>query len=234
MARSPEARIADAGRAFEGYIAGRLATTSPHEVCVRLTPVDIKTQSFARRLRGFDPDEVRGFLETAAMTLMEVQSERDELQLRVSRLTERLDEYERFEGAVRQNADRAQKVIEEEVAKARGDADAIRREAERWAEQFRQEQERKMYALKEQLARFSVMKDAFLQRMVKLLDYQRQALATALNDPEDAKARALREEIPEVDHRPLAGIEYARRQHHHGSPQTVPVIVAFRTDRKNR
>jgi DivIVA domain-containing protein len=53
---------------------------------LRLTARDLKAQQFARRLRGYDPEDVHRFLAVAAEDLEAIEGERDQLKRRVAEL----------------------------------------------------------------------------------------------------------------------------------------------------
>ena len=59
---------------------------SEAEEAVKLTPMDVQRQGFARRLRGLDPDEVRTFLSLVAEEMAALQRERDEFEQQAKRL----------------------------------------------------------------------------------------------------------------------------------------------------
>ena len=59
---------------------------------MRLTPIQIRKQEFAKKMRGFDPGEVEAFLATAASDFEELLKENMELRAQKSVLTERAPE----------------------------------------------------------------------------------------------------------------------------------------------
>jgi cell division initiation protein len=64
---------------------------------MKLTPINIKTQEFAKSLRGYDADEVKAFLEKIAAEVEDLMNENDTLKDEIEELNTSLDEYKKIE-----------------------------------------------------------------------------------------------------------------------------------------
>ena len=64
---------------------------------MKLTPINIKTQEFAKSLRGYDADEVKAFLEKLAAEVEDLMNENETLIDEIEELKTRLDEYRNIE-----------------------------------------------------------------------------------------------------------------------------------------
>ncbi len=100
----------------------------------RLTPLEIQRATFARRLRGHDPDAVREFLGEIAEQLEEEARTRGDLRAQVARLTQEVEEYRQRADAVNQALVAAQRTAETTVGRAETEAQRIIAEAEALAD----------------------------------------------------------------------------------------------------
>ncbi len=62
---------------------------------MKLTPLDIKKQRFAVKMRGFDPTEVETFLEMAANEFEALLNERNRLNEEATKLKTQLRDYQK-------------------------------------------------------------------------------------------------------------------------------------------
>jgi cell division initiation protein len=97
---------------------------------MKLTPIDVKSQQFATRWKGYDPDEVRQFLDMVTADLEELTSENNSLRDETKRLRADLEEHIRREKALRETLLTAQQMTKEIEEKARKKAELIVAEAE--------------------------------------------------------------------------------------------------------
>ena len=80
---------------------------------MRLTPIQIRKQEFAKKMRGFDPEEVEAFLVTAASDFEELLKENMELRAQKSVLTEEIQNYRKLEDSLRSLVAQAEKAATE-------------------------------------------------------------------------------------------------------------------------
>ena len=64
---------------------------------MKITPIDIKTQSFTRSLRGYDAEEVKAFLEKLAVEVEKLINENETLTDEINELKASLDGYKKIE-----------------------------------------------------------------------------------------------------------------------------------------
>lgn len=125
---------------------------------MKLTPMDIDNKEFKRGIRGYSVDEVDDFLDEVVKNYEEIYKENSNLKESLSRITEKVDHYEKLESTIQntlllaQNAaDQAKQIAEKEAEltiananetaqrildKAHGDVIAINDEYERVKEEF--------------------------------------------------------------------------------------------------
>lgn len=99
-----------------------------------LTPLEIQKQTFGRKLKGYDPDEVRAYLHLVAEEIERLVRENDRLQRENAILREDLDDHANRERILKDTLLSAQKVAEELTGNARKEAELIVKDAELLAE----------------------------------------------------------------------------------------------------
>ncbi|MGV8082501.1 MAG: DivIVA domain-containing protein [Coriobacteriia bacterium] len=97
---------------------------------MKLTPLDIHHKEFRHAMRGYSEEEVDGFLDGVAEEFERLLKENLELTEQIHTLTERLHTYQQMESTINNTLVTAQRSADEVVAKARFDAEGIKREAE--------------------------------------------------------------------------------------------------------
>jgi cell division initiation protein len=95
-----------------------------------ISPLEVRKREFARRLRGFDRDEVRQFLEALAEDLEELFRTLDELERENARLGEENARHRETEATLKETLVMAQRSAESLRAATEQDAERILREAE--------------------------------------------------------------------------------------------------------
>src|SRR5229473_2899871 len=99
-----------------------------------LTPLDIQKQTFARGLKGYNVDEVRGYLHLIAEEMERLIRDVDRLSRQNAMLRDELDEHNARERILKDTLLSAQKVSEDVKANARKEAELIVKDAELLAE----------------------------------------------------------------------------------------------------
>jgi cell division initiation protein len=99
-----------------------------------LTPLEIQKQTFSRILKGYNPDEVRGYLSLVAEEIERLLRDVDRLTRENAMLREDLDDHSQRERILKDTLLSAQKVSEDVKANARKEAELIVKDAELLAE----------------------------------------------------------------------------------------------------
>jgi cell division initiation protein len=144
--------------------------------------MDVQRQSFGQRFRGFDPDEVRTFLNLLAEELAALQRERDALQHEVQDLRALLDEHRERETILKNTLLTAQRVSEEIRDNARKQAEAVVKEAELQADRLLELAQDRAHDVEKGILdlrahRTSLRTDvrALITRLTTILDLQEEA-----------------------------------------------------------
>jgi cell division initiation protein len=97
---------------------------------MELTPLDIRNQKFnAKKLGGYDPDEVHGFLNQVAGVLESMIAERQDLLQTIKNDRQKVDRYATMEKTLTDAVLTIQRVQDETKASAQREADLILAEA---------------------------------------------------------------------------------------------------------
>jgi cell division initiation protein len=103
---------------------------------MNITPLDITQKSFRKVLRGFDPEEVEGFLALVAVEFEALVKEAMSLRDEVKRKAEEIAEFRSRERALQETLVTAQKASEEIRESARKEAEITLSDAELQAEKI--------------------------------------------------------------------------------------------------
>jgi len=95
-----------------------------------LTPLEIQKQVFSRALKGYNPDEVRGYLSLVAEEIERLVKDVDRLSRENAMLREELDDHSQRERILKDTLLSAQKVSEDVKSNARKEAELIVKDAE--------------------------------------------------------------------------------------------------------
>jgi cell division initiation protein len=137
---------------------------------MNLTSFDIKNQDFSRIFRGFDPTEVKDFLEDLAVEWEQSEKRLDELGGKIVELETQLKDFKSMEKALQQTFVQAQETSAKSVDQARREAQLIIQEAEMKASQILDKSRHDLTALKEQVTILKAKKDSMVSRLRILLN----------------------------------------------------------------
>ncbi len=149
---------------------------------MKISPMDIQRQVFSRRLRGYDREEVRTYLNLVAEEVAALQRERDGLGQEAQTLRLHVEEHRQRETILKNTLLTAQRVSEDIRDTARKQAEAVVKEAETQADRLLQlaqdrahEVERSILELRAQRSSLRTDIRAVLSRLTHLLDLQEEA-----------------------------------------------------------
>ena len=141
---------------------------------------EIRRKEFSRRLRGYDPKQVRDFLEQAAARLGDLLAQADGFQRETDRLHQDLKEYRSREQSLEAALTQTRQVSEEIKANAQREAQLLVAEAELQAEKLLGQAHNRLAQihddiaeLKRQRAQFEVRLRALVEAHLKLIDLER-------------------------------------------------------------
>jgi cell division initiation protein len=97
---------------------------------MKLTPLEIKQQTFEKGLRGYDTADVKAFLTLVSNEFEHLLNKNKELEQQIDKLTERVKHYERVEDALHETLQTAKESMEQKVTGAKQEAKSTLEKAE--------------------------------------------------------------------------------------------------------
>jgi cell division initiation protein len=149
---------------------------------MKISPMDIQRQSFKRKLRGFDRDEVRTYLNIVAEELQELQRDHAQLQQEATRLRDIVEEHRQREVILKNTLLTAQRVSEEIRETARKEATVITKQAELQADHLLELAQKRAGGLDRDIMDLRAQRSALrgdirglISRLTQVLDLQEEA-----------------------------------------------------------
>jgi len=139
---------------------------------LKLTPLDIKKQSFKPKVRGIDPAEVESFLEMVANEYEQVLNERDRYKDEVIKLKTQVNDYQQVEKTLQETLMNAQETVNQSRENSKREAQIIMREAELKSERIVDEARERLDKMKNELSILRAQKESFSKRLKHLLESQ--------------------------------------------------------------
>ncbi len=118
---------------------------------MRLSPLDIQSQQFRVKFKGYDSREVEVFLEQVANEFEDLVRENSKVKEKLARLTNQFEELKQREQTLKETMMTAQKVTEDMKASARKEAELILSDGELKAEKMIEDAHRKVAAINDQV-----------------------------------------------------------------------------------
>ena len=147
----------------------------------RLTAMDVASRDFQRKMRGFDPDEVKMYLTAVSEEVERLNLENAEFKEDVGRQRQEIDEFRSREKTLQDTLVAAQRMSDELGDKARAEADLVVKEAKIKAERLLQQTQDQLVRLEDEIGRCKLERDAFENRLrsslgqhLELLDLRKQ------------------------------------------------------------
>src|SRR5262245_49574264 len=149
---------------------------------MKISPMDIQRQPFSTRFRGYDPGEVRTYLNLIAEELQHFQRDHAALQQETQFLRSIVDEHREREGILKNTLLTAQRVSEELKEAARKQGDATVKEAELQADKLMELAQGRAKTIERETIDLRSMRQtlrsdirALVQRIEHVLDAQEEA-----------------------------------------------------------
>lgn len=139
---------------------------------MKITPLEIKKQSFKSKMRGYDPLEVESFLEMVSTEYETVLNERNRFSDEVKKLKTQLEDYQQVERTLQETLMNAQENISQSRENSKREAQIIVREAELKAEKVLDDAREKLDKMKNDLSILKSQKESLAKRLRHLLESQ--------------------------------------------------------------
>ena len=142
-----------------------------------ITPVDIQNKDFAKKLRGYDPDEVDDFLDAVIKDYSALLKENQSLKSKIGMLTKTVENYKSIEESMTRSVEMAKQTAKDLKDNASAEAQMIinnaKLDAARLAKQIDDEhikRHQEMLRVKSETDMFKARIKTMCEGMVKMLD----------------------------------------------------------------
>jgi len=135
-----------------------------------LTPQEIQTQEFHVRFRGFDVEEVDGFLEKVAADFLALIEENKKLTAELETLSQEMATHRSQEKTFQHAILSAQQIADEMKEKSRVEADELLNEARREADGLRESANAEISALETEVDRLERLRSEAKNELRRMLD----------------------------------------------------------------
>jgi len=138
----------------------------------KVTPLDIRKQTFKKGMRGYETGEVQAFLEMVAKEFEELARENAALLERMAGLDAQIEDYRKMEKALRETMLAAQQTTEGIKENARAEADLLLRETQHKADGIVAEARHRAQGLQRDVAVLEQQRNVFIAQFKSLVESQ--------------------------------------------------------------
>jgi cell division initiation protein len=137
----------------------------PNRMSSRVTAMDVESQEFPRKMRGYDPEEVRMFLRSLAAEIERLNLENANLREEAGRLRDRADEYRDREKSLRETLVTAQQMADELKERTRTETDLMVKEARLKSERMLERAQDQLAKIESDIGKARLERDLFENRL---------------------------------------------------------------------
>lgn len=136
---------------------------------MKIAPVEIRKYEFKKVLRGYDPDEVRYFLEMIADELEALNREKSELETKVKSHQEKLQEYRQIEKSMQDALIVAKETSDRSMANTKKESKLIIADAEAKADRIVEGARKEANKIRQDIEKLRMQKDSFIVKIKNIL-----------------------------------------------------------------
>lgn len=161
---------------------------------MELTPLDIRNQTFHKKnFGGVDGEEVKAFLETAAVAFEQMSRDRTNLTERLKIAEQRVNYYKQIEKTIQDAVVTMQKTVDEVKATAEKEAEIIIAEAKARAIREVENTKREAENLRMEIEQLKQLRSNYFIRCRALIRGQEELLEAMENDQRELEAKSPKE-----------------------------------------
>ena len=151
---------------------------------MKITPLDIRKQTFKKQFRGIDGEEVQAFLEMIAEEFERLSSENIKLSERRKTLQTTVDRYRELEKTLQETLRTAQKAADDVHDNAKKEARLIVKEAEIRGNRAIEKARQQVQTIRNEIVDLKNQRDQFVTKLQALIQTQADYLAQlSFSDP---------------------------------------------------
>ena len=137
---------------------------------MRITPLDIQQKQFKVKFRGFDVEEVYGFLEIVREEMEDLLRENANLKENIQRAENQIREYRDMETTLRETLMTAQQMVEDYKTNARKEAELLVKDAETKADIIIRDAHEKVIKIHEDITDMKGIRRHFKEELKRLIE----------------------------------------------------------------
>ena len=145
---------------------------------MRISPLEIQQKQFKMKFRGFDVEEVFGFLEIVREEMEDLLRENSNLKENIQRAESQIKEYRDMETTLRETLMTAQQMVEDYKTNARKEAELLVREAESKADSMIKGAHEKVIKIHEDITDMKGIRRHFREELKRLVEGHLRMLET--------------------------------------------------------
>jgi cell division initiation protein len=145
---------------------------------MKLTPQEILNQVFSTKIRGYNPEEVKSFLQQIVETMESEIQEKEELKIKMERLRDSLVKLEKKEELLRDTLIAAQKFSSEIKINSHKEAELIIKDAEMKSEEVVKHAFTRQMAIKEEIKSLQFKRKEIENDIIHLLNSLKELIET--------------------------------------------------------
>ncbi|MBS1271171.1 MAG: Septum site-determining protein DivIVA [Candidatus Marinimicrobia bacterium] len=180
---------------------------------MKVTPIEIRKYEFKKTFRGYDPDEVRYFLEMMADEMEALNREKITLEQKVNQYDKQLEEYRQIEKSMQNALIVAKETSDKSLANTRKESKLIIADAEARADRIVENARKEASKIQQEITRLKIQRDTFIVKIKNLLrselelleamdeveDIEEMDFDDMEGEDEDFDAEEMKEEMRELD-----------------------------------
>jgi len=151
---------------------------------MKITPIDISGHRFAKKMRGYDSEEVRSFLNLVSSEFERIVIDSNALKEELAQIKASISDYKERERILKETLLTAQKLAEDIKEEARKEARLIIKEAEMKGSQLLDQAARKASQLEGVIQNLRIERDGFEQRVRNAVEAHLRLLDMHLKEEE--------------------------------------------------
>lgn len=156
---------------------------------MKISPASIKLQEFAKKMRGYDPEEVHAFLEKLADDADDLVKENDALKEQVEALNEKLSEFKRIEKNLQETLLRAQESSTKAIESTKKQSNLIIKEAELKSAQIIEKARESANEIRNAVINLREERDLIVAKLKAIINSQAHLLELKVEDAGEEKPK---------------------------------------------
>ena len=145
---------------------------------MRISPLEIQQKQFKMKFRGFDVEEVFGFLEIVREEMEDLLRENSNLKENIQRAESQIKEYRDMETTLRETLMTAQQMVEDYKTNARKEAELLLKEAEFKSDSMIKNAHEKVIKIHEDITDMKGIRRHFREELKRLVEGHLRMLET--------------------------------------------------------